>query len=122
MKLIQWAALICCLLSCSKPSPETTQSTTVVENPGQPASDIPAGAVREKYPDNASMEKVTIKDGSGQLSAQGTLVDGKKEGSWTELNSNGTLKSITPYVNGKKRRLVCRTKYEWTVYEKNFLS
>ena len=66
MKIIHWTATVCCLISCSQLTPETKQSTSVVEDIRQVAADIPAGAIREVYEDNAAMEKVTIKDASGQ--------------------------------------------------------
>lgn len=111
MKIIVWSAIVCCLLACgSKPEPNETlpgsevpdeKKTSATDNK-EVVADLPAGAIREKFTDSEGMEKVTLKDGAGQLIAQGTLVNGKREGSWTELNSNGTIKSVTPYVNGLK--------------------
>jgi antitoxin component YwqK of YwqJK toxin-antitoxin module len=85
-------------VGCSSPSEPKSESPHV-ENP---ISDIPTGAVREKFADNPAMEKVSLKDVGGHLLLEGTLVDGKKEGAWVELNPNGTAKSITPYVHDQK--------------------
>ncbi len=37
---------------------------------------------------------------------RGTIVNGKKEGAWTEFNANGSVKSVMPFVDGKKRGLL----------------
>jgi len=86
------------LARCSSPSGSKSE-THGVESP---VSDIPAGAIREKFADNSSMEKVTLKDAQGNVVSEGILVDGKKEGAWIELNQGGTAKSITSYVHDEK--------------------
>ena len=106
MKQIKWIVIVFFFTGCSTLAPEIKQSTTNdTASPvtGDTPSDIPPGAIREKFADNADLEKVTLKDGSGQLAAEGTMLKGIKEGVWAELNSNGTVKSVTPYVNGKKK-------------------
>lgn len=96
------------LLSCS--SPETNSNETRNESKPQPtvavadtiSLDLPPGAVRQKYEGNDGLENVTVTDNQGNIIVQGTLMNGRKVGSWVEFNTNGSAKKITSYVNGKK--------------------
>jgi len=62
--------------------------------------DIPSNAVREKFADSPGMEKITINDAQGTLAAQGTIVNGKREGTWMEFHPGGIVKNVTPFVDG----------------------
>src|SRR5580704_5644198 len=91
--------LMLLISACSTPASENNEAGAGTE---LASGDIPSGALREKFDDNPQMEKITINDASGHLSAQGTVLNGKKEGSWTEFYTNGSVKSVTPFVDGKK--------------------
>jgi antitoxin component YwqK of YwqJK toxin-antitoxin module len=102
------AAIFGLLLSCS--SPDTQSNETQNEPNAQPkvaaadtiTLDLPRDAVRQKHEGNEKLESVTVTDNQGNIIFQGTLINGKKVGSWVEFNSNGSAKKITSYVNGKK--------------------
>jgi antitoxin component YwqK of YwqJK toxin-antitoxin module len=88
--LLPWIAWACTGNNATTPDAAATDSQ------------IPADAVREKFVDNPRMEKISRFDAQGQLTNDGILLDGHKEGVWTEFHSNGTVKSTTAYINGKK--------------------
>ena len=96
-------------LSCSTPEKHSVEenktSTTAQAIPAQADSaslDLPLGAVRQKQDGNDGLESVSVTDNQGNITFQGTLVNGKKVGAWIEFNANGSPKKITPYVSGKK--------------------
>ncbi len=97
------------LFSCSAPEKDSTEenkTSTAVEaflpQADTTSLDLPQGAVRQKHEGNDGLESVTITDNQGNITFQGTLMDGKKVGAWIEFNTNGSAKKITSYVNGKK--------------------
>jgi hypothetical protein len=81
----------------NKPSVEVPQVTSQGELEG-----IPPGAVKEEFPDSPGMVRVMLSENGGSKSADGTYVNGKKEGAWSEYYTNGILKNVTTYVNGEK--------------------
>lgn len=78
------------VLACNSAS----ENTTVSEG-------IPAGAFIEKFEDTPNQERATLKAGE-KVQAQGDYLNGQKHGTWTEYNTNGTVKSVTTYLNGLK--------------------
>jgi len=83
-----------------------TQSNAIKNDPVDSLNfEIPADAAREKFADNPSLEKITIKNKQGYVTLEGNLLNGKKEGTWAEYNPNGTVKSLTVYSGGKKEGL-----------------
>jgi len=85
------------MVSCS-PGP----GNTVAEVPQE---GIPAGAGQEQFADTPSLTGFTLKDASGNLSQSGMVEDGMPVGNWAEYYPNGLVKSVTPYVKGKKEGL-----------------
>ena len=49
---------------------------------------------------NDIVQSVGFKDKKGMLHCQGTLINGKKEGLWTEYNNDNSILCITEYKNG----------------------
>ncbi len=92
--------IVILLWNCS--NVETSNSATSMS---AGTSDIPAGAEVVAYEDSPSLEKVALKDASGSISLEGTVLDGKRSGAWTEYHPNGLVKTITSYVNGMREGL-----------------
>lgn len=63
---------------------------------------VPAGATKEEFADSPGLYKISVPDNAGAMSASGTLLNDKKQGSWVEYYPNGIVKTITAYVDGKK--------------------
>ncbi|MEM7550056.1 MAG: toxin-antitoxin system YwqK family antitoxin [Bacteroidota bacterium] len=89
-------ALLVFFSSCSENKNQVEESSTAF-------ADLPAGAVQENYPDNPKLVRVSVYSSGDQLSAQGDYLNGQKNGAWTEYHSNGLVKSITSFVEGKKQ-------------------
>jgi antitoxin component YwqK of YwqJK toxin-antitoxin module len=89
------------ILSCS--SPETDKEK--LNSSSVAIAGIPEGARLEKYDDNPEMEKITVRDEAARVVAQGTLLKGLREGTWTEFTVNGLIKKVVPFVHGKKEGL-----------------
>jgi len=66
---------------------------------------IPASAIKEPYPDNPELIKVTINNSQGNIVSQGDYNRGFREGTWTEFHPNGFPMAMTSYVNGSKQGL-----------------
>ena len=79
-----------------------TSCSTKTEQPVVESADMPVGAIQEPFEDNPNMVKVTINDEAGKLIAYGIYLNGKREGSWTEIHPNGHVKNVSGYVNGLK--------------------
>ncbi len=82
------------LFSCS--SSDSEQTSTVM------AEGIPAGAIQKQFEDTPSLTGVRWNDGAGNALQTGLVEDGKRVGNWVEYYSNGLVRSVTPYVNGKR--------------------
>lgn len=92
--------LLMVLVSCNtKP---TVEQKPVVATSQVELEGIPPGAIQEEFTDAAGMVRVTLADNGGLKSADGTYVNGKREGTWTEYTTSGLVKSLTSYVNGEK--------------------
>ena len=82
-----------------------------VEATSQPATNaqvedpVPAGAFQETFEDTPGLVRLSVKDVTGAISQQGNYLNGKRDGIWSEFNTNGLLKTATSYVNGKKEGL-----------------
>ncbi len=100
--IIAFLFFVFAFVGCGNPDSDKNESPQATD---ASLNDIPATALREKFADNPDMENVIVNDAQGVLSAQGTLLNGKKEGTWTEFNSNGTVKTIMPYILGKREGL-----------------
>ena len=68
--------------------------------PVEQLADLPAGAKKEPYADNAALVKVTVERSAGIPLEQGTYLNGERHGTWTTYHNNELVKSITTYVNG----------------------
>ena len=66
-------------------------------------ADIPSNAIKEEL--NDGITKITVNDGTGNLSQSGIVKEGKRQGSWIDYYPNAMVKSITPYVDGKMEGL-----------------
>ncbi len=92
--------LLMLLASCNT-KPAVEQKPVVVTSQVE-LEGIPPGAIQKEFTDAAGMVRVTLADNGGLKSADGTYVNGKREGTWTEYTTNGLVKSLTSYVNGEK--------------------
>jgi hypothetical protein len=96
--IINFVFLLIMAAACTnKPSVEVPQVTSQGELEG-----IPPGAIKEEFADAPGMVRVLLSDNGGSKSADGTYMNGKKEGSWTEYYTNGVVKNITTYMAGEK--------------------
>jgi antitoxin component YwqK of YwqJK toxin-antitoxin module len=68
---------------------------------GETVPPLPEKAIVEAYNDNSGIAQVTIKDGT-ILEERGNYWKNKRHGIWTTFFSDGNVKSITGYLNGKK--------------------
>ncbi len=57
-------------------------------------ADVPAGAEVVAYEDSPNLQKVELNDASGFVSQEGTVLDGKRSGAWTEYHPNGLVKRL----------------------------
>jgi antitoxin component YwqK of YwqJK toxin-antitoxin module len=89
-------------MGCSSSANDTPSVSSNDNSTNNELNDVPAGAIREVFPDQPEMEKVILKDASGSTILSGTLLNGKKNGVWTEFQNNGAIKTMTGYVNGLK--------------------
>ncbi|MBS1554838.1 MAG: toxin-antitoxin system YwqK family antitoxin [Bacteroidetes bacterium] len=101
------------LLACNQ-KPETSSSTAVVDQTtpqptmstsGGGEEGIPAGAIKEEFADTPGLVRVTLVDQGGLKSADGYYLNNKRHGAWTEYQTNGLVKSVTTYFEGKKEGL-----------------
>ncbi len=97
MKLFHHLIFILLVGACSAPADQPPTSIADGES-GQ----IPTGAIIEEFTDSPGLAKISLKDGSGNLSASGVSLHQQREGSWVEYHPNGMVKSITTFVGGKK--------------------
>lgn len=102
------------LLACNQKQ-ETSSSTAVGANQTTPQptpsssgggeEGIPAGAIKEEFADTPGLVRVTLVDQGGLKSADGYYLNNKRQGAWTEYQTNGLVKSVTTYFEGKKEGL-----------------
>ena len=98
--MIRWIVLSVIIFGCGNSSKETKLDMAVTSaNDGQ---GIPADALKEEFADVAGMTRVTLSVDGGSKSADGTYLNGKREGVWTEYYTNGLVKTVTSYVHGEK--------------------
>jgi len=74
---------------------------------GQPNTTAPAAAADlqgfEMTDRGNAISLATRKGEDGKILAQGTLLNGKKNGTWSTYHEdNGRIKTVTSYINGKK--------------------
>ncbi len=101
--MIRWIALALIVCACT-----STEKETKADNTASSVADgagIPADALKEEFTDSKGMTRVTLSVDGGSKSADGTYVNGKREGVWTEYYTNGLVKTVTSYVNGEKEGL-----------------
>jgi antitoxin component YwqK of YwqJK toxin-antitoxin module len=98
MRILLMAVLIT-LVSCSKQPPPA--DTTIQDNPSKEGV-IPPGGAREEFADTPGLVRVTFTDNGVTKTADGTYLNGKKQGTWSEYHPNGLLKNLTTYINGEK--------------------
>ncbi|MFM8833216.1 MAG: toxin-antitoxin system YwqK family antitoxin [Cytophagales bacterium] len=102
------------LLACNQ-KPETSSSPAVATDqtalqPTAPTSDggeegIPVGAIKEEFTDTPGLVRVKLVDQGGLKSADGYYLKNKRHGAWTEYQTNGLVKSVITYFEGKKEGL-----------------
>ena len=91
--------LLVTLFSCSK-QPAPADAITP-DNPSEEGV-IPPGGAREEFTDTPGLVRVTFTDNGVTKTADGTYLNGKKQGTWSEYHPNGLLKNLTTYINGEK--------------------
>jgi antitoxin component YwqK of YwqJK toxin-antitoxin module len=91
--------LLLILMACSTPA---TKPNDVLLQDTLKADGIPTSASREEFTDARGMIRASLSENDGSKSADGTFVNERKEGAWTEYYPNGLVKNITSYVNGEK--------------------
>ncbi|MEL7148280.1 MAG: hypothetical protein AAFO69_18040, partial [Bacteroidota bacterium] len=95
--LLTALALIALLISCNSTENEIPEKKLVEGGEG-----YPQGAIRQVYEDIPGLEKVTV-DGSKFLQSEGDYLNGERHGAWVEYHSNGLVKTLTTYFQGKKQ-------------------
>lgn len=89
----------------SEQSSATTNNTTTPTNSSGGEGGIPAGAIKEEFADTPGLVRVTLTDQAGLKYADGYYLNNKRHGVWTEYQTNGLVKSVTTYFEGKKEGL-----------------
>jgi antitoxin component YwqK of YwqJK toxin-antitoxin module len=93
MKRIYLVFLLVAIFGCTD---QQVSDTSVSGN----FADLPEAAVKEPYPDNDRLVRVSVYGANGNVLQQGDYFDGVRTGVWTEYHPNGLVKLVTGYVNG----------------------
>ncbi|MFN7603430.1 MAG: toxin-antitoxin system YwqK family antitoxin [Bacteroidota bacterium] len=114
---MKWIALISLFmfLSCDQKKQTPDAATSVAANgtapqskqatPGVGEEGLPRGAIKEEFADTPGLVRITLVDQGGLKSADGYYLNNKRHGAWTEYQTNGLVKSVTTYFEGKKEGL-----------------
>lgn len=95
MKNLFFLLILIGIFSCNKPV-EISEATV------SGLADLPETAIKEPFSDNPDLVRVSFTNSEGQTET-GDYLFGKRNGSWTVLDPNGLVRSITGYIDGQRQ-------------------